>query len=57
MLILDAKEGENIWVGDMKLMVLHVSPTKVKLGFIGPKEIRVMRESIMTEEQRNAKVK
>lgn len=57
MLCLSRKEGESVIIDrDMKVSVLRISPSKVRLGFEGPDE--VMREEVLIrllagEEPRN----
>jgi carbon storage regulator len=58
MLVLTRKLGENIRIGDnVKITVLEVRGTQVKLGIEAPPEVIVHREEIYTriqEENRRA---
>lgn len=47
MLLLDAKQGEAIYVGDMKIILVKIGEHRVKLGFEGPKDIIVTREKLL----------
>lgn len=48
MLILTRKTGEKILISDdVRITVLHVSGTQVKLGIDAPKDVRIMREELL----------
>jgi len=47
MLVLDRKQGQQIVIGeDMVVTVLEVRGTRVKLGFLGPAEVPILRKEI-----------
>lgn len=48
MLVISRKRGEIIRIGDdLELIILSVSEGRVKIGFAGPKEIKVRRGEIV----------
>jgi carbon storage regulator CsrA len=51
MLVLTRKTGEAIDIGGVTVRVLHVCHTakRVRLGITGPREITVLREELLTE--------
>ena len=50
MLVLSRKRGEGIVIGDdVRVTVLEVSGSRVKLGFSGPPEVSFQREEIYVE--------
>lgn len=54
MLVLKRKIGETIIIGDnIEVQVLSIEGESVKLGFVGPKQVQIMRkelfESVMRE--------
>lgn len=47
MLVLTRKVGEEIIIGDdIRLMVVEVSPGRVKLGISAPRDVRIDRDEI-----------
>ena len=47
MLVLTRKVGERIQIGDRVLVtVLHVQGDKVRLGFVAPSDVTVLREEL-----------
>ena len=46
MLILSRKVGETVAVGDALVIVLGATKSRVKLGFVAPEEIKVLRTEI-----------
>ncbi|MGB5325917.1 MAG: carbon storage regulator CsrA [Pseudomonadales bacterium] len=48
MLILTRKTGEKILISeDVRITVLNISGTQVKLGIDAPKDVRIMREELI----------
>jgi|MudIll2142460700_1097286.scaffolds.fasta_scaffold1816289_2 carbon storage regulator len=48
MLVLTRKVGEEILIGDrIKLKVIEISGSKVKLGIEAPADMRIFREEIL----------
>ena len=47
MLVLTRKLGETVLLGeDVEVTVVAVGPDGVRLGFVAPKDLRVMREEL-----------
>ncbi len=47
MLVLTRKQGERIVIGDnIEIVVTEVSGSKVRLGFVAPKEVAIHREEV-----------
>lgn len=47
MLVLSRKAGERISIGpDIEVTVLGIHKGKVKLGFLGPREVPIHREEL-----------
>ena len=46
MLVIKRKPGQTVWVGAMAITVVQVDRGTVKLGFAGPREVRVERDEI-----------
>jgi len=47
MLVLTRKRGEAIVIGgDIEVTVLEVHGSRVKLGFLGPKEVTIHRHEV-----------
>ena len=50
MLVLQRKTGQSIRIGeDIEVVVLEVSGDHVRLGIAAPREIRVLRQELLTE--------
>ena len=50
MLVLSRKKGEGVVVGqNVRVTVLEVSGSRVKLGFSGPPEVPIHREEIFAD--------
>ena len=50
MLVLQRKTGQSIRIGeDIEIVVLEVSGDHVRLGIAAPREIRVLRQELLTE--------
>lgn len=47
MLVLHAKIGEAIWVGEVKVVVLATQADKLKLGFDGPRNVEIWRDKLV----------
>lgn len=44
MLVLTQKVGDATLIGaDIEVQVLHISPTQVRLGFVAPKNMNILR--------------
>jgi len=55
MLVLGRKQGEEILIGDNIIVkVVEVGYQQIKLGFICPKEISIVRKELI-DENRNSK--
>jgi carbon storage regulator len=55
MLVLSRQEGSSIQIGDwIKVTVLSIRGTRIKLGVEAPREIRVVREEIADERRKAA---
>ena len=53
MLVLTRKVGEEILIGDsIKIKVIEISGSKVKLGIDAPAEMRIYREEILERVRR-----
>ena len=47
MLVLNRKHGEEIVIGDsIRVTVIEVRGNRVKLGFSGPRDVRILRGEI-----------
>lgn len=56
MLVLRRKAGEAISIGDgIEISVIEISPTRVKLGVIAPREISVLRKEMIAVAMDNRK--
>lgn len=56
MLILTRKLNEAIQIGDnVKIKILHISEGQVKIGIDAPTEVRIYREEIYTEIEKQNK--
>ena len=54
MLVFRRKVGETVILdGHIEVQVLEISGTRVKLGFVAPAEVRVMRKELHLTEQEN----
>jgi carbon storage regulator len=52
MLILSRKAGERISIGgEIELTVLDVRKGKVKLGFLGPREVPIHRDEVVRRDR------
>lgn len=50
MLVLQRKTGQSIRIGeDIEVVVLEVSGDHVRLGIAAPRDIRVLRQELLTE--------
>jgi carbon storage regulator len=48
MLVLSRKVGEEILIGDsIRVRVLEVSGSRVKLGFVAPQDVRLQRTELV----------
>lgn len=51
MLILTRKEGEAVWIGnDIRISVEYIDGRQVRLGFDAPREVRIVREELLTRD-------
>lgn len=47
MLILARRTGESIWIGeDVEIRIVDLSPSRVKLGIVAPRELTVLRSEV-----------
>ena len=54
MLVFRRKVGETVILdGHIEVQVLEITGTRVKLGFVAPAEVRVMRKELHLTEQEN----
>jgi len=50
MLVLTRKLGEAILIGDnVKISILEIEGDKIRIGIDAPREIKVMREELITQ--------
>ncbi len=50
MLVLTRKVGEEIFIGDrIRLKVMEVSGSKVRLGIEAPQDLRIYREEVLAK--------
>ena len=56
MLVIRRRVGESILVGDgIEIQVVELTPTRVKLGIVAPKEVPVIRKEVqLTRDQNHA---
>jgi carbon storage regulator len=56
MLILGRKVGETIRINEnVKVTILHISPTQIKLGIEAPDDVRIFRSELLNNEQSDDK--
>jgi carbon storage regulator len=56
MLILGRKVGETIRINEnVKVTILHISPTQIKLGIEAPNDVRIFRSELLNNEQSDDK--
>ena len=55
MLILGRELGESIMVGNVKITVLRIKKSQVRLGIDAPKDVPVHREEVYDEIQKETK--
>ncbi|HWE49108.1 MAG TPA: carbon storage regulator [Bryobacteraceae bacterium] len=56
MLVLRRKAGEAIAIGDgIEISVIEISPTRVKLGVMAPREVSVLRKETIAVAMENRK--
>lgn len=54
MLVLSRKEKESILIGDeIEIVVLSIRDHRVRLGIVAPKELEIVRNELITEEELN----
>lgn len=53
MLVLSVKQGEAVLVGECTIRVLATKEGKVQLGFEAPKEVKILREGLVTRENKH----
>lgn len=53
MLVIRRRAGESILVGDdVEIQILELSPTRVKLGIVAPRNVTILRSELkLTKEQ------
>ncbi|ANS76097.1 carbon storage regulator [Paenibacillus yonginensis] len=59
MLVLKRRVGETVMIGDnIQIQILGIEGDQIKLGFIAPKEIQILRQELyqgIVEENKSAK--
>ena len=54
MLVLRRRAGQSILIGDnIEVQVIDVSPTRVTLGIVAPKEVALVRAEVQLTHQQN----
>ena len=54
MLVIRRRAGQSILIGDnIEIEVIEVTPTRVKLGIVAPKQIGVVRKEIVLTQEAN----
>lgn len=54
MLVIQRREGESILIGtEVELQVIEISPSRVKLGIVAPRQIPVMRKEVVELRSQN----
>jgi len=51
MLVLARKVGQCVRVGDVQVIVREVRGRKVRLGFVGPREVKIERDETVPPEE------
>jgi len=49
MLVLTRKEGESLYIDNVKVTVVSIDGDKIRIGIDAPKSMRVFREELLTE--------
>ena len=52
-LVLTRAAGESVAVGDYLVEIVSVNGTEVKLAFIAPKSVRIVRTELLTRKANN----
>lgn len=51
MLVLSRRESESIYIGDdIKVTVVRIGPTAVRIGIDAPKHLNIVRDELITTE-------
>ncbi len=57
MLVITRKSGEGFWIGDdiyIQVIEIRDSHGKIRIGIQAPKEVRVLREELLTQGESHA---
>ena len=49
MLVLTRKEGESLYIDNVKVTVVSIDGDKIRIGVDAPRSMRVFREELLTE--------
>lgn len=54
MLVMRRRAGESVLLGgDIEIQVLHVGPSRVKLGIVAPESVSIMRREVQITKVEN----
>jgi len=53
MLVLSRKNKETIQIGDAKITITHIGPSRVKIGIEAPSHVRILRGELEDELRSN----
>jgi carbon storage regulator len=54
MLIIARRAGESIFLGeDVEVKIMDITPSRVKLGIVAPKQLGILRSEIVQAQQQN----
>jgi carbon storage regulator len=54
MLIIGRRAGESIFLGeDVEVKIMDITPSRVKLGIVAPKQLGILRGEIVQAESQN----
>lgn len=54
MIVLRRRPGDSFWIGDeVRVEVLGLSPSRVKLGIVAPGEVIVQRSEVRAAQEQN----
>lgn len=55
MLVLSRKKSEVIRIGDdIRIMIIRIGPTSVRVGIDAPRSMNVVREELVTDKEKEA---
>jgi carbon storage regulator CsrA len=46
MLVIRRRESESVMIGEVEVRVLEIAGSRVKLGFVGGKEVAIVRREV-----------